>query len=224
MTNTLTSRTVPVDRAGVSPFNRAPRTVLGELVPGVLDAGVLDPGVLDPGWWRHASCAWSWPGRPPRPEAADGHGPARPGQKPEGGCGQRRRRGPEPSHRWKQGPRTLTLHPASRVAQPRQPERPRTPQARKPAITRPSQFDLVRTPWQATHTPSPQVPAFLTAHHCPGHDESFPSVTSTSPTGAGSLHRLVSAHRSRQAHRATGNPGTSHRPRKHPNVPSAHIS
>jgi hypothetical protein len=56
--------TVPVDWAGVSPFSRAPRTVLGELVPGVLDPG-----------WRHASCAWSGPGRPPRPEAADGHSP-----------------------------------------------------------------------------------------------------------------------------------------------------
>jgi len=37
----------------VSLFSRAPRTVLGELVPGVLDPG-----------WRHASCAWSGPGRP----------------------------------------------------------------------------------------------------------------------------------------------------------------
>jgi hypothetical protein len=84
--------------------------------------------------WRHASCAWSWPRRPPRPEAAVGHSPVRPG--PSGtarGDGEALNHPPV-----EQGPRTPTPYRVSQVAQSRQPEQRRTPQARKPTITRSS--------------------------------------------------------------------------------------
>lgn len=68
------ARTVPVDRAGVSLFSRAPRTVLGGLVPGVLDPGAATR-ILCVVRAREAGSLTTWPS----------------------GYGQRRRGGPEPS-------------------------------------------------------------------------------------------------------------------------------